>query len=240
MSGRSDAVAAQDDSVGRPAGPLDRHVRARRSPAGDAAVFVGEEGLLQDPMPWPADVNKLCWRPQSLAALYALQAHGYTLLLFSGFAGGAPWPPGRSAAFNRALLTRVKEEADVRLAGILAHAGPRELPASLRLAADEHGLDLHRAWFLSCEDDLGNASRRLGCRALRLLEPGRQTHRRWPLLRGQSRMKLMEAASYILRCDGHLVAARTLPAPEAQDAQEPGTGAPQGSDPKARTRVVSA
>ena len=189
-----------------------------------AAVFVGEEGFLQEHLPAPADADALCWRPQALAALYALQAHGYALLLLSGFAGGRAWPPGRSSGFNHALLRRMAHEADVRPAAVLAHAGPGALAPLLQEAAALHDLDLRRAWFLSSEDALGKASRRAGCRTLRLLEPAHQSRRRWPLLRGQARMKLMDAATYILRCDGHLPSDPPAPARHQDGGAHPVEG----------------
>ncbi len=163
--------------------------------------------------------------------------HGYVLMLIGGPASAAAWPEGRPAAFDRALLERLAQEASVRAAGILAHARPAELPDRLREAAAAHGLDLRQAWFLSSEDELASASRRVGCRTLRLLEPGRQAHRRWPLLRGQSRMKLIEAATYILRCDGH-----AMPGPRGPGAGGSGPGSSpddrRGAAPK--TRAVPA
>lgn len=224
-------------STGPGVEPPSGRARSGHSRAGGAAVFVAEEGLLQDAYADAADAGAVQWRPQALAALRALQAHGYALLLVGGPAGAVTRSGGRSAAFGRALLDRLAQEASVRVMGILAHAPPAVLPERLRDAAAAHGLDLRQAWFLSSDDELAGASRRVGCRTLRLLEPGRQTHRRWPLLRGQSRMKLVEAATYILRCDGHAV-----PGPRDPDCGGPGTGASSSEGPGGgpKTRAVPA
>ncbi len=213
-----------------------RQGRLGRPRSGEAAVFVAEEGLLHGGGT-ALDAHSMHWRPQVLAALRDIHDNGYVLMLVGRQASRAAWPAGRSVAFDQALLDRLAREASVPVAGMLAHAGPADLPQRLREAAAAHGLDLHLAWFLSCADELGSASRRVGCRTLRLLEPGRQPHRRWPLLRGQSRMKLMEAATYLLRCDGRSSADPGDPASGSRAPHRgphPGPDGPRGSGPKAR------
>ncbi|MGM9512871.1 hypothetical protein ACS5PK_01295 [Roseateles sp. DB2] len=186
--------------------------RSRRScPASvQATVFMPEAVLVDPNLALAAEPERVQWRASALAALHALEAHGYGVLL-NAMPGGPDGPDSRSVGFNRSLLQRLALEADVHPVGILAIADADALPAVLREAAAAHGLDLRRAWFLSWDEALGTASRRVGCRSVRLLEPGRQARRRWPLLRGHVPMKLMDAVVYVLRCDGHLAEGQSLP-----------------------------
>lgn len=186
------------------------HRATRRKPLpGRAAVFVPEACVLDWHLPDAADVEAVQWRPRALAALQALALSGYRVLLVNGAdmaEPGAPDPtaPGpRSAGANRALLLRLAKEGQVHAAGILAPMTPQELPDVLQRTAQCHRLDLRRGWFLCWEEGLGAASRRAGCRSVRLIEPGRPLRRRWPLLRGHVPMKFADAAAFILRCDGH-------------------------------------
>lgn len=201
------------------------HRANRRKPLpGRAAVFVPEACLLDWHLPDAADVEAVHWRPRALAALQALELRGYRVLLVNGAEmgdAGAPEPASqalRSAGANRALMQRLAEEGQVHPAGILAPMTPQELPEVLQRTAQCHRLDLRRGWFLCWEEGLGAASRRAGCRSVRLIEPGRPVRRRWPLLRGHVPMKFADAAAFILRCDGHPPAAledEALPVPPA-------------------------
>ncbi|MDL5033796.1 hypothetical protein QRD43_17935 [Pelomonas sp. APW6] len=186
------------------------HRASRRKPLpGRAAVFVPEACVLDWHLPDAADVEAVHWRPRALAALQTLELRGYRVVLVNGAEmaePGAQDPAAqamRSAGANRALLQRLAEEGQVHPAGILAPVTPKELPDVLQHTAQCHRLDLRRGWFLSWEEGLGAASRRAGCRSVRLIEPGRPLRRRWPLLRGHVPMKFVDAAAFILRCDGH-------------------------------------
>ena len=203
------------------------HRARRRKPLpGRPAVFVPEACVLDWHQADAADVEAAAWRPHALAAVQALQYHGYRLVLVHGMDAAearlsaegtaevaAPrpallaLPPDRHAeqmsGADRALLMRLSAEAQVQACGILASVTPQALPGVLQRVAERHRLDLKRAWFLCWEEGLGAASRQAGCRSLRLMEPGRPQRRRWPLLRGHVPMKLADAVAFILRCDGH-------------------------------------
>ncbi|MEO3714173.1 hypothetical protein [Roseateles flavus] len=178
--------------------------RRRRPASGPAVVFLPEEALVTPPLDAEAETQP--WRAGALAALHAFQAHGYRQLIQA-------LPGERPARIQQGLLQRLGHEADVEVEGMLPHVEVEDLPALLRQAAASQGLDLRRAWFLSWDEALGAAARRSGCRSVRLLEPGRHSRRRWPLLRGHVPMRLMEAVVYVLRCDGHLAAGQSLPDP---------------------------
>lgn len=218
MSGAAEVLDQRMDQFGK-------RERRRRPPAGQAVAFVPEEVLMEPHLPPAAGPEAVQWRASALAAIHALQAHGYLLLLTA-----MPGEPGsRSAGFHRGLLQRLAGEADVHPGGILPYVQAEALPGQLRQAAAAQGLDLRRAWFLSWDEALGTASRRVGCRSVRLLEPGRQARRRWPLLRGHVPMKLMDAVAFILRFDGHLAPGQPLDV----DA------APPGRDSGARSGGIS-
>lgn len=210
MNGPTQALDQRMDQFGKRA-------RRRRPLAGQAVVFVPEEVLMEPHLPPATQPEAVQWRTSALSAVHALQAHGYRLLL-----NAMPGEPfSRSAGFHRGLLQRLAGEADVHPCGILPFAEADALPAQLRHAAAAQGLDLKRAWFLSWDESLGTASRRVGCRSVRLLEPGRQARRRWPMLRGHVPLKLMDAVAFILRCDGHLAPGQSLETerlPQGRDA----------------------
>lgn len=162
------------------------------------------------------------WQPRAHASLQALRRHGYALLLSD--LPAAESSPGAHAAAAAVAAVAAAEGCNgialgkrqdgaghdpgsvdgVPFADVLPLVEPQTLPPVLLQMARRHRLDLHSSWFLGWDDALGAASRRVGCRTLRLLEPGRPALRRWPLLRGHVPMTLSDAVLYILRGDGHL------------------------------------
>lgn len=204
MSGVAEVLDQRIDQFGK-------RSRRRRPAAGPAAVFLPEEALVDPHLPLEAEADALQWRSGALAALHAFQAHGYRLLI-QAMPAELTGPARRSARFQQQMLQRLAQEADVEVEGVLASVPVEALPELLRQAAAAQDLDLRRAWFLSWDEALGTASRRSGCRSVRLLEPGRHSRRRWPLLRGHVPMRLKDAVAYVLRCDGHLAAGQSLPA----------------------------
>ena len=204
MSGVAEVSDQRIDQFGR-------RSRRRHPAAGPAAVFLPEEALVAPHLPLEAQADALQWRAGALAALHACQAHGYRLLI-QAMPADLAGPTGRPARFHQEMLRRLMQEAEVEVEGVLASVEAEALPELLRQAAASQGLDLRRAWFLSWDEALGTASRRSGCRSVRLLEPGRHSRRRWPLLRGHVPMRLLDAVAYVLRCDGHLAAGQSLPA----------------------------
>ncbi|MBB2485338.1 hypothetical protein H5407_08875 [Mitsuaria sp. WAJ17] len=189
--------------------------RSRRLPGpAPAAVFLPLEALRAPLMAPDAPAEALRWRTGGLAALQAFQRHGYRVLIHA-MPADAVAQASRSARLHlEELRQRLAQEAqfEIQAEGLLAAVEADALPDLLRQAAAAQGLDLQRAWYFSWDESLGTASRRVGCRSVRLLEPGRTTRRRWPLLRGHVPMKLLDAVAYVLRCDGHLAAGQPLPA----------------------------
>jgi len=194
MSGTAEVLAQRRD-------PYGRRSRRRLPPAGQVAVFVPLDALLLSPPSETQPGGAASWRAGALAAVRALQAHGYRVLVLATPASQAGMPQDLAQSLLHEAALEAELETDLEA---------QALPAQLQKIAAARHLDLRRAWFISSDEALGTASRRTGCRSVRLLEAGRQARRRWPLLRGHVPMRLGEAVAYVLRCDGHLAAGQSL------------------------------
>lgn len=133
-----------------------------------AAVFVAEEGALMDRLPSRPEPESVRWRPNALAALYALQAHGYALVLLCTSLGERLrcWRAADFARFHQALPVRLEREGELRLTGLWACCGGAALQQLLPAVAQRHGLALERSWLLANEGEAGHAARRVGCRVM--------------------------------------------------------------------------
>lgn len=160
-----------------------------------AAVFVDKDGTLVENVPFNVDPALLRFVPGALEALAALAARGYALLLAtnqSGLARGL-FTRGQFALLQRALETRLREEAGLTLLDVLVcpHAPApngapdclcrKPAPGMLTRAALRHRLDLSRSWMVGDTLDDVEAGHRAGCRALLLDSGGETEWRRSPL-----------------------------------------------------------
>lgn len=152
------------------------------------AVFVDKDGTLVDDVPYNVDPALLRFKPGAPAALAALAAAGYALLIASNQSGLARgfFTRAQFAQLQAALEQRLRDEAGVELLEVLVcpHApgddgAPmclcrKPAPGLLTRAARRHGLDLSRSWMVGDTLDDVEAGHRAGCRSL-LFDSGGET-----------------------------------------------------------------
>jgi histidinol-phosphate phosphatase family protein len=215
-----DVVDALFHPEARAASPGFRGVAERLAP-GRCAVFIDQDDTLTVAAAPGLDPSALRFTSHAMAALRCLDRAGYALVVVTQEPGLAAGRFTRSelARVQRALVTRVWEDAGVELAGFYtcphaAAARPasaclcrKPAPGMLRQAALSHHLDLKRSWMVGDTLDDVEAGRRAGCRTV-LIEAGTETQwRRSPLREPDLRaLDLLEAARLILRSDAALAA----------------------------------
>lgn len=159
------------------------------------AVFIDKDGTLVENVPYNVDPARLSFRPGALAALQALDAQGFALLVVTNQSGLAQGLFSRAqfARLQAALEARLLDEAGIRLLGVevCPHApGPtgaprclcrKPAPGMLQRAACRHGLDLARSWMVGDILDDVEAGHRAGCRSILLDSGGETLWRRTPM-----------------------------------------------------------
>jgi histidinol-phosphate phosphatase family protein len=190
--------------------------RATRIAPYRPAVFIDKDGTLIVDVPYNVDTALLRFTPNALEGLQCLDRAGYALVVVTnqpGIAAGR-FTRAEFARLQRALVTRVWEEAGVELAGFYTcphapAAGPataclcrKPAPGMLRQAALSHRFDLPRSWMIGDILDDVEAGRRAGCRSV-LLDVGNETEWRLsPLREPQHRAAdLLDAARHIVAQD---------------------------------------
>jgi len=150
-----------------------------------AAVFIDKDGTLVADVAYNVDPERIALTPGAGAALQALQANGFELIVVSNQPGVAE---GRfSERALEAVRTRIDEllgDYGVCLSGFYycphaADADPpcgcrKPAPGLLERAAGEHGIDLTASWMIGDILNDVEAGRRAGCRTV-LLECGNET-----------------------------------------------------------------
>ncbi|UXH80524.1 HAD family hydrolase [Roseateles amylovorans] len=172
-----------------------------RSGTGRPAVFIDEESALLIAPPEFADRTPRL-RPHAQAALFALAAHGYSLVLLSSQAGSrlARWSAGEVALHQQQLLGLFQEDGESGVTDVLScphlpglagkPACDCQLPRAGLLfeAARRHDLDLDRCWLIAGGKRTRRAARTAGCRSV-VMGSGRHADTN----------DLMQAAKKILR-----------------------------------------
>lgn len=160
-----------------------------------AAVFVDKDGTLIDNVPYNADPALLVFAPHALAALAALAAAGFALVVATNQSGIAlgRFTRAQFVRLQAVLEARLRDEAGITLAGFLlcphapAPSGEpaclcrKPAPGMLMRAAREQDVDLTRSWMVGDTLDDVEAGRRAGCRTVLLDSGGETVWRRSPL-----------------------------------------------------------
>ncbi len=150
-----------------------------RSGTGRPAVFIDEDSALLSTAPEHAGSRPLL-RPHAQAALFALAAHGYSLVLLSSQAGArlARWSARELAQHQQQLLGLIEDEGEAGVTAVLScphlpgpTGKPRcdcQLPRAGLLfeAARRHDLDLDRCWLIASGKRARRAARTAGCRSV--------------------------------------------------------------------------
>ena len=166
----------------------------------NAAAFLDKDGTLIEDVPYNVNPALIRLTQGAAAGLARLHAAGYALIVISNQSGVAlgRFTEGALAAVER-RLRELLAEAGVPLAGFyycphhpggvvpgysMACTCRKPAPGLLHRAAEEHGIDLARSWFLGDILDDVEAGRRAGCRTV-LIDNGNETEwvrspLRWP------------------------------------------------------------
>lgn len=160
------------------------------------AVFLDKDGTLIVNVPYNVDPARIRLAPGAEEGLPLLAAHGYPLIVVSNQSGVARGEfPESALAAVEARVRELVAGLGVRLAGfyycphhpegrIAPYARRCECrkpaPGMLLRAADEHGIDLARSWFIGDILDDIEAGRRAGARTI-LIDNGNETE--WVLTR---------------------------------------------------------
>jgi D-glycero-D-manno-heptose 1,7-bisphosphate phosphatase len=182
------------------------------SSTSNGAVFIDKNGTLVEALPGNVDPSQLRFMPNALEGLRMLASQGHALIVVTSEPGLGQGVVARSALtrLERALATRLREEAGITLAGFYTcphKPGLRGEPACLcrvpapgllRQAAISHRLDLRRSWMIGDMLDDVEAGRRVGCRTV-LVDAGHETTWRMSPLRTPHHRAadLLEAAQVI-------------------------------------------
>ncbi|MDQ6680700.1 MAG: HAD family hydrolase [Pseudomonadota bacterium] len=180
------------------------------------AVFIDKDGTLVVDVPYNVEPALLRFTPNALEGLKLLDHAGYALVVVTNQPGLAAGRFSRAefARLQRALVSRVRDEAGVELAGFYTcpHAparGPasgclcrKPAPGMLRQAARSHQVDLKQCWMVGDILDDIEAGHRAGCRSV-LLDVGNETMWRLsPLREPEHRAAdLLDAARFIVASD---------------------------------------
>ncbi len=166
-------------------------------PPARAAIFVDKDGTLVDDVPYNADPALLRFKPGALAALSALAARGFVLLVASNQSGLARgfFTRVQFTLLQAVLERRLLEEAGVALLDVMIcpHAPAADgtpqcpcrkpAPGLLLRAARRHRLDLGRSWMVGDTLDDVEAGHRAGCRSILFDSGGETLWRHTPLRR---------------------------------------------------------
>jgi D-glycero-D-manno-heptose 1,7-bisphosphate phosphatase len=171
----------------------------------DKAVFIDKDGTLVEDVPYNVDPGKLVAATGARAALAALAASGYRLIVVSNQPGIAlkKFAPGDLEALFESLLRLLPELHGFYFCPHAPHEGCAcRKPASglLVRAARERRIDLAGSWMVGDILDDVEAGRRAGCRTV-LIDNGNETEWRPGPLRTPDRVArdLREAAETIVR-----------------------------------------
>ncbi|HEY2157900.1 MAG TPA: HAD family hydrolase [Isosphaeraceae bacterium] len=157
---------------------------------GDRAVFLDKDGTLIDDVPYNVDPGLIRLAPRAGEGLPLLRDLGYRLFVVSNQSGVAHghFPESALVAVER-RLRELLGGIGVRLADFLycphhpeGRVKPyavdcdcrKPAPGLIRRAAEAHGLDLARSWFVGDILDDVEAGRRAGCRTV-LIDNGNET-----------------------------------------------------------------
>jgi D-glycero-D-manno-heptose 1,7-bisphosphate phosphatase len=163
-----------------------------------AAIFLDKDGTLLKDVPWNVDPLHMRLAPGAFEALEVFASLGMPLFIISNQSGVALGKfPASALSDVEARLHELANIAGAKLDGIYwcPHhpqgavadytrvCGCRKpAPGMLLRAADEHGIDLSRSWFIGDILDDIEAGHRAGCRAV-LIDNGNETE--W--LQGEGR-----------------------------------------------------
>lgn len=143
---------------------------------GSPAVFMDKDGTLIENVPYNVDVSLMQWMPGAEAAIRALVAAGFRLVVISNQSGVAEGRFPESALV--AVESRLREmaaAAGVDLTGFFyCPHGTTEpgcdcrkpMPGLITRAAHEHRLDLGASWFVGDILSDVEAGNRAGCRSI--------------------------------------------------------------------------
>ncbi|PMS15290.1 HAD family hydrolase [Trinickia dabaoshanensis] len=156
----------------------------------NAAVLFDKDGTLLDDVPYNVDPALMRFAPRAREALALLHAHGFRLFVVSNQSGVALGRfPHEALGPMEARLRAMFESCGVPLQaaywcphhpnGTVAPyayrcACRKPKPGMALRAADEHGIDLSKSWFVGDILDDVEAGTRAGCRTV-LIDNGNET-----------------------------------------------------------------
>ena len=163
-------------------GAFPMHAAEPSPRTGERAVFLDKDGTLIEDVPYNVDPERIRLTSGAAEGLRALHAAGYRLIVISNQSGVARgYFPEAALTGVRTKLHELLAEAGVALAGFyycphhpqgavadyaVACACRKPRPGLLVRAAQEHGIDLRRSWFVGDILDDVEAGRRAGCRTV--------------------------------------------------------------------------
>jgi D,D-heptose 1,7-bisphosphate phosphatase len=178
-------------SAAVPSGNRPRIERSKRSSIPRArAVFLDKDGTVIRDVPYNADPERIELAPGAVEGLKALATVGYRLIVISNQSGVAHgyFPESALMAVEEHLRALLAEH-EIELAGFYycPHHPDAALedyrcrcncrkpaPGLVLRAAEEHGIDLARSWFVGDILNDVEAGRRAGCRTA-LIDNGNET-----------------------------------------------------------------
>nr|WP_228035479.1 HAD family hydrolase [Oculatella sp. LEGE 06141] len=184
----------------------------------ERAIFLDKDGTLIENVPYNVDPSKIQFCEGAIEAVRSLFNASYRIFIITNQSGVAHgyFPEQKLAGVEMALRDRLAA-VGVTLAGfyycphhaagtVAAYALDCECrkpkPGMLLQAAQEHAIDLTRAWFIGDILNDVEAGRSAGCRTI-LIDNGNETE--WHLCRSRLPhhvvLNLMDAANVILAID---------------------------------------
>ncbi len=178
------------------------------------AIFLDKDGTLIEDEPYNVDPQRIRLTAGAEAALRALHAAGYRLVVVSNQSGVARgYFQEEELLPVRDRIAELLERADARLAGFyycphlpeapIARyarlcACRKPAPGLLFRAATELGVDLARSWLVGDILDDVEAGRRAGCRTVLLDNGGETEWRRSPLRTPDATVPDLRAAARVI------------------------------------------